>query len=264
MPNVLTARMASRAARGAASTLGLVLGSTMLLQLPATAAPGRELSLDFNHRSPRLNAGNTALAVTELRHRGGVVRKVARAGDGTGGVRFPAYRPSNARFAVLTAVDRRGGDALAPGTSRFRFGAEFAINKVSQGNPADNGNNLVQRGLSNGRMQYKLEVDGNRPQCRVRGDDGAVRVQSRRTVAPGVWHRVSCSRNGDKVVLRLVRLSDGASWRYVSTGRTGRLAPASRSVPLSIGGKVKNGGRLAVGSADQFNGRMDNAFYNLF
>jgi hypothetical protein len=264
MRTLLTARARHRATRGAAASLGLAVASTVLLAGPADAAPGRELNLNFNRSSPRVNAGTTALTVAELRHRGGAVQRISSSGTGTGGVRFPAYRDRNAPLAMLRVVDRQGTDTLTPGTARFRFGAEFALDRVSQGNPADNGNNLVQRGLANGRMQYKLEVDGNRPLCRVKGDAGAVTVRSTRSVTPGVWYRAFCNRNGNKVRLKVVRIGDGASWSYVSTGRTGRLRPASRSVPLSVGGKLKDGGRIAVSSADQFNGRVDNVYYNVF
>jgi hypothetical protein len=90
-----------------------------------------------------------------------------------------------------------------------------------------------------------------------------VRVRSTRAVAPGSWYRAQCTRDGNTLTLKVVRLEDRASWSYRASGATGRLQPSSRTVPLSVGGKLRNGGNPAA-SADQFNGRVDNVVYNVF
>jgi hypothetical protein len=72
-----------------------------------------------------------------------------------------------------------------------------------------------------------------------------------------------CERNGSKVTLTVKRLGTGRTWADSASRKTGKLRPASRSVPFSVGGKLDASGRL-VRSADQFNGRVDNAFVNVF
>jgi hypothetical protein len=170
---------------------------------------------------------------------------------------LPPFPPPQ---AVLTVVDAQGVDDLSPGNADFRFGADFRLDGRSQGSSSDNGNNLIQRGLFGAKMQYKLQVDGNRPLCRLKGTGGVVEVRSSRKVPSEAWHSAICIRRGQEVLLHVVRLGDGKKWTYRASGRTGSLVPSSSSVPLSIGGKVHDSGQIMGSSADQFNGRIDNAF----
>jgi hypothetical protein len=67
-------------------------------------------------------------------------------------------------------VENEGAtDVLEARLGDFRFGAAFRLDAVSQGSRADNGDNLVQRGLSGDPAQYKLQLDGRVPACRVQG-----------------------------------------------------------------------------------------------
>jgi hypothetical protein len=243
------------------TALSTALATTAFLPAQATAG-GRELDLRFEAGTRQLNAGATALSVRTVTHNGG---SVATAGGRSGdAVRLPAYRASNPPLAALAVTDRDGADDLAPGTARFRFGADFTVDAASQGSAVDNGNNLVQRGLYRDRMQYKLELDGMRPACRVKGTTGAVTVRSPVTVAAGTWYRAVCERNGSEVTLTVTRLATGRAWTSSASRSTGGLRPSSPSVPLSVGGKLDASGRLVVRSADQFNGKVDNAFVNVF
>jgi Laminin G domain len=255
-------RPLSFAAVATALSTGLSAAVLTAALTPAQAAvKGRELNLQFEPGSQRTNAGGTALSVrTVTRNGGSVTTAKGRSGSA---VRFPAFRASNPPVAALAVTDRNGADDLAPGNATFRFGADFTLDATSQGSTIDNGNNLVQRGLYRDRMQYKIELDGKRPACRVKGSSGAVTVRSSTKVATGTWYRAVCERNGSKVTLTVKRLGTGKKWVDSASRSTGKLRPASRSVPLSVGGKLDASGRL-VRSADQFNGRVDNAFVNVF
>jgi hypothetical protein len=199
------------------------------------------------------------------------VRQVTRNGgsvdvvQGRGGdwaVRLPAYRASDPRFAVLSVTDQGGANDLAPDLEAFRFGADFALDAQHEGGSADNGNNLVQRGLFGEAAQYKLDVDGGRPGCRVKGTDGVVSVRSSRPVRAGTWYRAWCTRDGSTVTLRVLRLGDRALWTYRAHGATGRVVgPAGTA--LSVGGKLDAPDRISA-SSDQFNGVVDNAFLNIY
>lgn len=252
-------------ARAGVQTVTLaLLGSIVLSGPPAAAAvAGREMNMTFEGSSFRESSGNRALTVSVATRNGGSIGRDAGWAGGTAAT-FPAFRASNPPQAVMTMVDRHGADDLSPGTADFRIGAEFRLNPVSQGSTSDNGNNLLQRGLADSAMQYKLEVDGRRPGCRVKGSSGAVKVRSTRHVATDTWHRVTCTRRGPRVVLRVVRLRDKASWTYRSWGAIGSLKAPSASLPLSIGGKVNGRGEIITSNSDQFNGRVDNAFLNVF
>lgn len=239
-----------------------VAGLTMLGAPAGATSAGRELDLRFEAGAARSNAGATAVTVRTLTAHGGSAENVAGPGGGTA-VRLPAFAADDPPLAVLSVVDEEGEDDLSPGSSRFRFGADFALDAASQGSSVDNGNNLVQRGSYRAAMQYKLEVDGRRPGCRVKGTSGAVTVRSSRQVSPGRWYHASCLRSGTTVTLRVVDLAAGTTWTYQRSGSIGAVQAARRSVPLSVGGKLNDRGAIAVSSSDQFNGRVDNAFLNV-
>jgi hypothetical protein len=231
---------------------------------PSVAAvPGNELTLTFEGTNLRANSGGTALDVEEVTNNGGAISSVAgRNGAGTA-ARFPHFEAVTPPQTVLTVVDRRESDDLDPGSAKFRFGAQFNLDATSEGSPSDDGNNLVQRGLYSAETQYKLQVDDDHPGCRVKGRAGTVSVTSSRAVTPGTWYRVVCIRDGSTVTLVVSRLSDDKRWVYSASGVTGSMHPASRTLPLSVGGKVTSRGTLRADDADQFNGVIDNVFLDI-
>jgi hypothetical protein len=230
---------------------------------PASAATnGRELDLTFDSaRTLSRQSGDAALTIRTLTHDGGAVRSVTGY-DGSGAARFPAFARSNPPMAILTVVDQTGADDLEPAKQEFRFGADFSLDATSQTSSVDNGNNLIQRGLFNGTSQYKIELDSDRPKCRVMGGAGAVLVKATSDVSPGTWYRASCFRDGSRVTLTVKRLSDGKKWTYEKSGAIGSLTYKS-SIPLTVGGKAKSPSRIFTKASDQFNGKVDNAFVNL-
>jgi hypothetical protein len=255
--------MPSKVVRAAlALSLGAVVPLTWLATPAGAAVDGRELRMTFESTSLRANAGKSALDVGEVRSGGGsVAEAVGSNGVGTA-ARFPAYDASSPALAMLTVVDNQGADDLAPGAAAFRFGADFTLNPTSAGSSADNGNNLVQRGLFNSSMQYKLDLDKEHPGCRVKGDRGAVQVRAPWKVKSNTWYRLICERDGSSVSLTVQRLSDDRTWRYTGSGKIGELR-ADRRMRLSIGGKVNAAGKIMSGDSDQFNGRVDNVYLNI-
>lgn len=175
-------------------------------------------------------------------------------------LRFPAFEDAEepAR-AVLVYTPDAGG--LDPGEEDFRFGADFVLDEVTQGG-SDDGNNLVQRGLSADRMQYKLQAENGLASCRLEGDQGSVRVTSRVRLQPQEWYRVMCWREGDEVSLHL-ETTNGKDLDTVTRGtRTGSLDFDS-SVPLAMGGKLAPDGDVVRRMADQLNGALDNVFVTI-
>jgi hypothetical protein len=125
----------------------------------------------------------------------------------------------------------------------------------------DNGDNVVQRGLYGNRSQYKIQVDGRRPSCRVKGSSGAVMVTSTVALSSGTWYRLICTRSGSTVSLQVTRYTSTGSVASTTmssaSGATGTVRAPSWSQPISAGGKLNARGEVARDS-DQFNGRLDN------
>jgi hypothetical protein len=169
-----------------------------------------------------------------------------------------------ARPAVVVLRSAPGAhDRTDPGHDDFTFGADFVLDAETGVSPTDNGDNLVQRGLSGRGPQYKIQLDGGRPSCRVSGSEGAVVVRATDAVDPGQWYRVRCRRVGDVVTLRVVSSLDSV-WQvqaYAVQGRTGTLSYGGNDAPFSIGGKVDASGAVLAGDSDQFNGLVDNVVF---
>ena len=182
--------------------------------------------------------------------------------------RYPAYDGTAKGARAVVAVTNAGStDVLSPGSAAFTFGADAKLDDASTGTANDNGNNLVQRGLATQTAQYKLQLDGPRFSCRVKGDDGTLMVTSTLTTRTKRWYHATCSRRtsaqGDSLVLRVRRVhSDGTRGpvrRTISaTGPVGSLTFAA-DTPFSVGGKLQDATTVATPS-DQWNGVVDSAF----
>lgn len=207
------------------------------------------------------NSGSGTVTVSVATRDGGALESLP-SGGADRDIRLPAHDPTEpAPRAVIRVVDEAGADDLDPGTEPFEFGADFLLDAVSQGGSGtiDNGNNLLQRGLWNNVSQYKIQLDGGRPSCRVKGAAGAVAVSSP-AVEPDRWYRVRCRRNASTVTIEVTSWdADGVPTTISrsNTGASGSMTPSDQSVPLSAGGKLNANGEVA-GSSDQFNGMIDN------
>jgi hypothetical protein len=185
---------------------------------------------------------------------------VAAQGFGKGeAARFPAYTGDGKPAASILVVRPTSRDDLSPRAHDFSFGASFKLDQQSEGTADDNGNNLVQRGAFDGPAQFKAQVDAGIPSCRVLADDGELMVQAPKPIEPDHWYTMTCQRSKDALSLTL-RAEDGGpgAGTWEKEGTTGRLSFGD--VPLTVGGKTDENGE-PVRSADQFNGVVDDVFF---
>lgn len=204
------------------------------------------------------NEGSLAGAAEERVANGAQLR--AEPGPDGQALRFPGFdgSPEPAR-AVMAYWSE--GDGMDPGDRDFRFGADFVLDDVNQGE-SDDGNNLVQRGLNGDGTQFKLQADNGIASCYVEGDQGSVTVRSEVSIAAGSWYGVTCSREGDEVTLVLESESGEELDTVIRGGRVGSLV-FEPSVPLTMGGKLTPDGDVVRGESDQLNGALDNVFVHV-
>lgn len=253
--------------------LGVALGTLAVAHSAAasvstetsTESTAREVHLRFDADAPdeafTTNDGNASVDVEIERAAGGSEDSVMDRHGAIGALRLPEYSSGFAAVRLLGAT--YAGDALNPGTSDFTFGAHVKLDSVNEGATYDNGNNLIQRGLYKDVSQWKIQVDGGRPSCRVKGAAGAVSLSAPSTIQPGRWYAISCTRSAGAVTIEVVDLATGVSSERRREGVTGNMTPSSPSVPMSVGAKLRNDGTIITGSSDQFNGVIDNAFLDI-
>jgi hypothetical protein len=242
---------------------------------PAVAdRPVRAVDFDFEHQAADLgtivpsvtNEGTAPVAVSIVTLGGGRAM-LADGVEGGFGLRFPAFDSDASPTAAAVVVRSADSpDLLSPGRRDFRFGADFALDRLSAGGSHDNGDNLVQRGLTEDAQQFKIQVDHGVPSCRVAGTDGIAFVESEVVVVPERWYRVTCLRTVDGLVLTVVPWN-GTRWgdAQVSTvsAPTGSLDFDGSVGPLVIGAKVDAAGTLIASASDQFNGLADNVHFEV-
>ncbi|HSV40651.1 MAG TPA: hypothetical protein VLI04_17950 [Nocardioidaceae bacterium] len=211
-------------------------------------------------------AGSAGVTIDTARLHDGALRTVKGSPEAgaSPAIDFPGFvRTEYYPRAIIRVVNAGTRDQLNPGTADFRFGADFVIDKESSGAAADNGDNLVQRGLSSDPVMFKVEIDRDRPSCLVRGAEGVVAVRSADFIQPGWWYRVECHRTEDAVTLTLTEFAPDGSVTTTETtapGRTGAIVMPEAGVPLSVGGKLARNGGPIESATDQFNGRAANAY----
>lgn len=235
------------------------------------------LQVDFEQLPPD-GAPMTSLKSTEGDARIEVVTSgsgaVLAVPDTTGGT--AAQFPDNAQvvaggLAVLN-VTPTGEDTLAPGDEDFQFGVDVMYPEGAAGDSAgDNGDNLMQRGLFGDQGQYKLQVDHERPACRIAGERDEVLVKSERTLESGQWYRLLCQRADDRVTLFVAEIEepedgpiddDDRDWRsWTTTDRTGPIPAGPTPAPMSVGGKLNPQGGIVADAPDQFSGVLDNVVF---
>lgn len=251
--------------------MSLVVGSAFAVAAPSQASTSvyYKLNLRFNEGtdgnvvSSYVNAGGAALRISTVTNNGGRARWDASP-NGLG-VRLPAFASVNEPHAVIQVTDPSGADGLSPGSRGFGVGADFRLNSISaKAGSGDDGNNLVQRGLHYQSAQYKLQVDNHTPSCTVKGSGGSTTVAGPR-VSAEKWYRLRCVRSGSQLTLSVAALaSNGSPGTPSQTGRASAAGTVtfSRSVPLSVGGKLAAVNQLIhTESIDQFNGVVDNIVF---
>lgn len=247
--------------RRIAALAGVCAAALLLTGSAAEAAVGSTLDLRFDW--PTSGAVTTARPpVAGGSAAGGV--KVSVVSAGGGGLQSVRSRSGHgwavgfsSRGNGIVAVTPTTAQ-LSPETATFAFSAD-----VLPSGDWSQGSNVLQRGLADDRGQYKLQLDGGRPSCSIKGTAGTLTVYASRSVTAGVWHRIACMRVGSTVTLSVVRLTDAQSFSYSKTGATGSVATASTTTPLSIGGKLTPKGSLATWQPDQFRGAIDNVLVTI-
>jgi len=239
---------------------------------PPTSTPGAtvQLLLDFDRIPAEFdtllpeaeNAGSAQVRTEVSTAHSGRIR-LAPDPQGGGAARFPAYDGTEAApVAALLVWDATEGE-LSPGERDFTFGATFALDELSEGADSDNGDNLVQRGLYADAQQLKIQVDHGVPSCRVAGAEGEVVAALPEPVPSDTWVTVTCTRVGREVTLEVRDATTGRRSGIVTeTGRTGALDfPAT--TPFGIGAKVLADGAVPTSASDQFNGTLDEVFFDV-
>lgn len=204
-----------------------------------------------------VNSGTARVDVTVVTQAGGRLTWTPGRGGGSA-VRTPAYAAEGPvpAAALLVRTDPSAADPLDPGTADLLVAVDFRADPATAGRPEDDGDNLVQRGRFGQAAQLKIQLDHGVPSCRLAGTLGEVFVQAEQPVTPDRWYRLTCTRTGPSVRLRLVDLdgeTDPQEWTVA--GDPGAIS--FDHAPLSVGAKVADRGRIAQGSSDQFHGTID-------
>ncbi|WP_162599848.1 hypothetical protein [Nocardioides solisilvae] len=206
------------------------------------------------------SSGTATLRVSVSTAHGGTLDRVA--GRSGYAVRTPAFSATGRTPAAVLVVKARGADQLSPGERPFRWGVDVLLDAEQGTTAADNGDNVLQRGLFDDRAQVKLQLDGDVPSCRVRGDVGEAMVTADRPVERETWHRLACQLRHGELTLLVGQpgLPHPEEWSVPAD--VGAIE-FRRSEPIAIGGKVDRRGRIQPKDTDQFNGLVDNVFMDI-
>lgn len=212
--------------------------------------------------SPPTNTGSLDATVKVSTAGGGAIQ-AGPDSDGAASGDYPAWDGTSPfQRAAVTVLSNQGGDPLSPGTRDFEFGASFTLDTKSTGGHQDNGDNLMQRGLYADKGQYKLQVDGGKVSCRVKGSSHAQILRSSTSVKRNAWYSTSCARDDGKLVLKMTR-PDGSVETKSVRFTAGNVVMKSPSIRLAVGAKVEASGAVMAGGADQFNGLIDDAYVTI-
>lgn len=248
------------AVSGAPMASAADVDETLVLQPQSSAASGSAIDTASAF-------GTVGVHVDVVTLDGGVLR-VATGTQAKAAFDYPAFtRSSTPPRAVMRVRNSGTADDLAPGRADFTIGADFELDPLSTGSSVDNGDNLIQRGTFGSQSQYKIDADGGKVSCRIKGSSGVVIVKSSARVTDGLWYQTRCSRVGTAVTLDVKEYRrDGTTRRFSDTrrGDTGSLTWANRRTPLSVGGKLTARGTIVRSSTDQFNGSIGRLIFRTY
>jgi hypothetical protein len=210
--------------------------------VPVAASPsaaGVHLRFDFEHVLESDASLHPSLAA------GGMLR-AERHGGGQA-VRFPPVCPTYGDPGCPRAVLEAGRADANPGVAAFRYGASVLLRP----DETTEGANVLQKGYSVGRSQFKLQVDGKagKPSCVLVGTDSSeIHVATApATVASGQWHAIECVRSETELSISV----DGVIVEQ-------RNVPADLSIVNSD--PIRIGGKGTAPNNDQFHGAIDDAY----
>lgn len=211
-----------------------------------------------------VSQGTADVSVSVVTANGGALLW-ADAADGGVAVSTPAFAPEGTIPAAALVVRPVGGDPdpLDPGTADFALGADFRADPAQRGRAGDDGDNLLQRGRFGEPAQYKIQLDHGVPSCRIAGTGGEVVVEADGPVVPDRWYRTTCRRAGGAVRLRLLDLEDASAKPREWVVKTDPGDVSLAGIPLSVGAKVSDDGRLDPAGFDQFHGTIDRVYVDV-
>lgn len=171
-------------------------------------------------------------------------------GSGTA-LAFPGPCADYGAASCPRAVLEAAGGNLSPGGRELRWGASVRL-AADQTAP---GSNVVQKGVSGGGGQFKLQVDGHagRPSCvlvdSAAGSPSHV-AKASVSIADDRWHALACTRDGTSLTVSV----DGVPRGVVSV-------PDSLSVVNND--TLRIGGKGTSPNNDQFSGALDDVFVEI-
>lgn len=207
------------------------LSAAVLAFLLATAAPASAATV-----VAVWNMDGTGSTMTDSSGRGhtGTLRNVLVGRPGVQGSAYE-FRGKPSYVTVPSHAD------FAPGTGAFKISMSVRFGAVPSAAVGDY--DLLRKGLAaTAGGNYKVEIlRSGRAFCFFSGSTGTVSVTNGPNLADNRWHKITCTRSGNTVVLTV----DGASW-----SRTGPTGSISNSSTVFIGTKNSSG-------EDQYTGLMD-------
>ncbi len=215
-------------------------------------------------RPRQAGAASLALSVASLDE--GTVT-TAKGPDGGTAFDFPDFTDSGTAYPRAVVIARNVDDqrdVLSPDLGKVVFGADLRLDDTSVGRSEDNGNNIVQRGLSSDPVMFKLDLDGNlRPGCTVHGRSGKLMVYAADAVETDRWYRIRCAYADGQLFIYVgeyLPSGDLTTTGRSAEGKVGAIAFPESRIPVSVGGKVARDGSVISSATDQFNGLIGSAF----
>jgi hypothetical protein len=210
-------------------------------------ASGTQLLLTFDH-GESLRPGTRVRDDSGHGHAGTVVVQAGGTIKRTQGlVRRGADFPGRCGGCGRAVIDVADARRLDPRLKAFIFGVAIKVSPRE----GTRSSNLVQKGFFRQEGgQFKLQLtSAGEPSCVVFGSEGRVRVTADRDITNNRWHRLSCSRVDNRVIVRI----DGRI-RARETGATGVIR---NSAPVRTGAKKVNPAN------QQFHGDLDSVFVRM-
>ena len=112
-------------------------------------------------------------------------------------------------------------DRLQPASGDLTWGADFRLDDTTSNRREDNGDNILQRGISGEGSSFKAEVDDRRAACAMRGDRGALVIRSPPLVQTRWWYRLRCLRVGDTLMVVVTEYRPDGTERNYARQRSG-------------------------------------------
>lgn len=217
--------------------------------------------MDFDEDDLLSSEPRGSATVTEQSFFGGELTVVPSFDDAGNAVRFPEFSDSAEEPGVGIVAMAQEAPLPAPGEKSFRYGADVLFDVLGASSAADNGDNVLQRGLAADASQYKLQIDHGVPSCAVQGADARLMTKGDELEA-ATWYRLECRLDESGLELLVTDLETEESASFASPGTVGAVE-FDDDVPIAIGRKAARGGVGIEKQPDQFNGTLDRVWISI-